>query len=197
MESKEFLNYLKTNVKSIYNNFQEVFNFNYEEYVNLIKRLLKDTINDIFYQRLLTTTTVDLSKENLLKIKELIMKLNIKEDQIKEIIITIPEIVFFANLSENIFPIYKNNIFKGLAFVNGNTYRAYSYSLSSFKLNNLNNIADENVNYFNYVIDSLLRSLERQDIKEKLNLKPNAPLNEKFLSLAKEYSKKNYYFKKL
>ena len=184
MESKEFLNYLKTNVKSIYNNFQEVFNFNYEEYVNLIKRLLKDTINDIFYQRLLTTTTVDLSKENLLKIKELIMKLNIKEDQIKEIIITIPEIVFFANLSENIFPIYKNNIFKGLAFVNGNTYRAYSYSLSSFKLNNLNNIADENVNYFNYVIDSL-------------NLKPNAPLNEKFLSLAKEYSKKNYYFKKL
>ncbi len=197
MESKEFLNYLKTNVKSIYNNFQEVFNFNYEEYVNLIKRLLKDTINDIFYQRLLTTTTVDLSKENLLKIKELIMKLNIKEDQIKEIIITIPEIVFFANLSENIFPIYKNNIFKGLAFVNGNAYRAYSYSLSSFKLNNLNNIADENVNYFNYVIDSLLRSLERQDIKEKLNLKPNAPLNEKFLSLAKEYSKKNYYFKKL
>ena len=102
MESKEFLNYLKTNVKSIYNNFQEVFNFNYEEYVNLIKRLLKDTINDIFYQRLLTTTTVDLSKENLLKIKELIMKLNIKEDQIKEIIITIPEIVFFANLSENL-----------------------------------------------------------------------------------------------
>ena len=94
------------------------------------------------------------------------------------------------------FPIYKNNNFKGVAFVYNDSYRSYSYSISSYKLNNLNNIVDNNVNYYNYVIDSLLRSLEREDIKSKLSIDENAPLNEKFRSLSKDYSKKNYYFKK-
>ena len=196
MENKEFLSYLQNNIKDIYNNFEEILNFNYEEYSNLIKRIIKDITKDSFYENILKNNIIDFSKETLLNTKNIIIKFNVKEEQIKEIIITIPEIILFNKIPNTIFPIYKNNIFKGLAFVYNNDYRSYSFSMSSYKLNNLNNIVDHNVNYYNYVIDSLLKSLEREDIKSKLKIDENASLNEKFKSLSKDYSKKNYYFKK-
>ena len=197
MENNEFVNYINQNLKELYDNFKEIFKFSSEEYANLLKKIIKDILKDSFYKDLVNNNTIDFNKESLLDIKEFLYKLNINEKQIKEIIITIPEIVLFNKMINNIFPIYKNNNFKGLAFVYNNDYRSYSYSNSSYKLNNLNNIVDQNVNYYNYVIDNLLKSLEREDIKSKYDIDENAPLNEKFISLSKDYSKKNYYFKKI
>ena len=197
MENNEFVNYVNQNLKELYDNFKMVFKFSSEEYANLLKKIIKDILKDSFYKDLVNNNTIDFNKESLLDIKEFLYKLNINEKQIKEIIITIPEIVLFNKMINNIFPIYKNNNFKGLAFVYNNDYRSYSYSNSSYKLNNLNNIVDKNVNYYNYVIDNLLKSLEREDIKSKYDIGENAPLNEKFISLSKDYSKKNYYFKKI
>ncbi len=197
MENNEFVNYVNQNLKELYDNFKLVFKFSSEEYANLIKKIIKDILKDAFYKDLVNNNTIDFNKESLLDIKEFLYKLNINEKQIKEIIITIPEIVLFNKMINNIFPIYKNNNFKGLAFVYNNDYRSYSYSNSSYKLNNLNNIVDKNVNYYNYVIDNLLKSLEREDIKSKYDIGENASLNEKFISLSKDYSKKNYYFKKI
>ncbi len=196
MENKDFINYLNQNLKELYNNFKIVFNINLEEYNNLVRRIVKDILKDSFYDLLVKNNSIDFNKESLLNIKEYLIKLNLNKEEIKEVIITIPEIVLFNKLINNVFPIYKNNNFKGVAFVYNDSYRSYSYSISSYKLNNLNNIVDNNVNYYNYVIDSLLRSLEREDIKSKLSIDENAPLNEKFRSLSKDYSKKNYYFKK-
>ncbi len=196
MESKEFVNYINQNLGELYNNFKMVFMVNQEEYANILKRIIKDILKDSFYELLLKNNNIDFSKDSLINIKNYLINLNLEEEQIKEVIVTIPEIILFNKMINNIFPIYKNNNFKGLAFVYNNSYRSYSYSMSSYKLNSLNNIVDNNVNYYNYVIDSLLKSLEREDIKEKLKIDENTSLNEKFISLSKDYSKKNYYFKK-
>ncbi len=197
MESNKFINYVNQNLKELYDNFKVVFKLSRKEYTNLLKKIIKDILKDSFYKDIVNNNNIDFNKESLLAIKEFLDKLNINEKQIREVIITIPEIVLFNKMINNIFPIYKNNNFKGLAFVYNNNYRSYSYSNSSYKLNNLNNIVDSNVNYYNYVIDNLLKSLEREDIKAKYNIDENASLNEKFITLSKHYSKKNYYFKKM
>ncbi len=194
----EFLKYLNLNIKKIYDDFVEVFNIDYMEYVTIIKRIVKDITKDDFYKQLLQSDiSINFDKNSLLKVDSYLKLLNMDDNNGKKIVSTIPELILFINNQENIFPIYKNEKFKGFAFVYENNYRSYSCMENNYKLNNLNNITENNVNYYNYVIEDLIKSLDREDIKQSLNIKDNSTLKEKFLSLSKNYSKKNYYFKKI
>lgn len=199
MESRETLNYIKENINEIYNNFNVVFNINIEEFSNVIKKIVDYLSNEKFYQRLLNNNklAVCFDEDSLLKSKKYLLSLSLTDVQIKKIILTLPQILLFANIDKNIFSIYKNNDLKGFAFVDDNDYKSYSL------FNNNSNLFDDilenyDVNNYDYLVNEMLKSLKREDVVKNLNFNVNddVSLITKFDALTKEYSKKNYYFKK-
>ncbi len=199
MENKQFLSYLKNNMVKISLNFENVFSINFEEFSSLINTIIKDVTFDEFYNKLLKKKTQfnSFEESSLLEIKKVFINLGLGELEIKKIILTIPDVILFSDKIEDIYPIYKSNEFKGIAFVNDNEYRAYSYSESSYRLRYLNQILDSKTNNYDYIIESLLNSLKRKDVREELNIKSDNELDlkDKFTVLTRIYSKKNYYLK--
>lgn len=198
---KDFCNFLSQNFKSIYYNFNNVFKINYEEYLNLMKIVMKNLYYDNFYKNLLCDINffISFDKESLLEIQNYFMSVGLLEEKIKKLILSTPQILFFSNNLNNIFPIFKNRDFVGVALLHGNDYRAYSFNDLNLNLILLNTLLKESdVNDCNYLVENMLKSLDREDVVETLNFKFNSdtPLINKFEILSTDYSKKNYYFKK-
>lgn len=200
MENKYFLNYLKDNLSRISSSLEKIFSINFDEFSLLIKTIIQDINVDDFYSKTLIYEgkISNFDEPQLLEIKKLFIHLGLSDLEIKKIIVTIPEILLFSNRIEDIYPIYKNNTFKGIVLINENDYRAYSYSESSYKLASLNNLANNKINDYRYLVENLLNSLKREDIKQQLGFEitEDTKLNDIFLALTKDYSRKNYYFKK-
>lgn len=198
MKNEEFLKYLKENIKNIYSNFEMVFKVNYEEFLFIINVIIKDLTYDKFYQNLISENLVQsfdlLALNNLFK---MFKDLDLSDEEIKKIILVIPEVILFSQQLNDIHLIYKNNFIKGIAFINQNNYRSYSIPNYAFDEKTLNNILEfRTINSYDYLIKNLLLNLNRNDLKNSYDLADNANLNDKFAALTKAYSKKNYYFKK-
>ena len=198
MKNKEFLEYLKDNIKIIYFNFEKVFGVNYEEFFFIIKIIIKDLTYDNFYQNLISEDLIKnfdlVSLTNLLK---MFKDLNLDLEEIKKIILVIPEVFLFSQNLNDIHLIYKNDTIKGIAFINQEDYRSYSIPNNALDETTLNNILEfRTINSYDYLIKNLLLNLNRKDIKRSFDLTDNSNLTDKFAALTKIYSKKNYYFKK-
>ncbi len=203
MEIKKFFEYLKSNVENLYLRFYKVFNLNTYDYYNLIQRLIKDVVNDSFYANLLKNYKVEelFSDDSLIRIKNYLENIEIKGEDVFKVLVTIPEILFFYDDLNGIFPIFRNNNFKGITLVTEDDFRAYSYSPVFYNNSNLNVILEGDViNNYSYLVRSMIESLERSDVKNVLakeNRIITGSLRQKFLILEKDTSKKNYYFKKI
>ena len=200
MESKQFIKYLNTNIHLILSNLKKNLDINQEESTYLINLIIKDLLTDEYYFRLINSKLDFLPFEEsaIQSIKNIFISVGIDESEIKKIILTIPEILLFYDSFESIYLIYKSSKFRGIAFLYGEDYRAYSYSESSFRLRYLNIALDSRINDFTYLIEKLLRSLDREDIKKTTNLESQSEddLKNKFAALTRIYSKKNYYLRK-
>lgn len=200
MESKQFIEYLNTNIHLILSNLKKNLDINQEESTYLINLIIKDLLTDEYYSRLINSKLdfLPFGENAIQSIKNIFISVGIDESEIKKIILTIPEILLFYDSFESIYLIYKSSKFRGVAFLNGKDYRAYSYSESSFRLRYLNIALDSRINDFTYLIEKLLRSLEREDIKKSTNLESQNEddLKNKFAALTRSYSKKNYYLRK-
>ena len=200
MESKQFIEYLNTNIHLILSNLKKNLDINQEESIYLINLIIKDLLTDEYCSRLINSKLDFLPFEEsaIQSIKKIFISVGIDESEIKKIILTIPEILLFYDSFESIYLIYKSSKFRGIAFLYGEDYRAYSYSESSFRLRYLNIALDSRINDFTYLIEKLLRSLDREDIKKTTNLESQSEddLKNKFAALTRIYSKKNYYLRK-
>lgn len=200
MESKQFIEYLNTNIHLILSNLKKNLDINQEESTYLINLIIKDLLTDEYYFRLINSKLDFLPFEEsaIQSIKKIFISVGIDESEIKKIILTIPEILLFYDSFESIYLIYKSSKFRGIAFLNGEDYRAYSYSESSFRLRYLNIALDSRINDFTYLIEKLLRSLDREDIKKTTNLESQnkEDLKNRFMALTRSNSKKNYYLRK-
>ena len=200
MESKQFIKYLNTNIHLILSNLKKNLDINQEESTYLINLIIKDLLTDEYYFRLINSKLDFLPFEEsaIQSIKNIFISVGIDESEIKKIILTIPEILLFYDSFESIYLIYKSSKFRGIAFLFLLDYRAYSYSESSFRLRYLNIALDSRINDFTYLIEKLLRSLDREDIKKTTNLESQNEddLKNKFAALTRSYSKKNYYLRK-
>ena len=200
MDSKQFIEYLNTNIHLILSNLKKNLDINQEESTYLINLIIKDLLTDEYYFRLINSTLDFLPFEEsaMQSIKKIFISVGIDESEIKKIILTIPEILLFYDSFESIYLIYKSSKFRGIAFLNGEDYRAYSYSESSFRLRYLNIALDSRINDVTYLIEKLLRSLDREDVKRSTNLESQneEDLKNRFMALTSFNSKKNYYLSK-
>ena len=200
MESKQFIEYINTNIYIILSNLKKNLDISQEESIYLINLIIKDLLNDEYYSRLINSKLefFPFEESTIQSIKKIFISVGIDESEIKKIILTIPEILLFYDSFESIYLIYKSSKFSGIAFLNGEDYRAYSYSESSFRLRYLNIALDSRINDFTYLIEKLLRSLDREDIKKTTNLESQnkEDLKNRFMALTRSNSKKNYYLRK-
>lgn len=228
MEFNKFLNYISVNLRQIYANFNLHFGVTKEEFEHILKKLINDIATDKFYKNLLKKK--DLSNcfegQTLYELKKyLSLQLRINDDDIKNILINTPEILFFATNISKIYPIFKGSYFKGYVLLDDDLYKAYSfynnykYLLNSRKVNQNFDLSLQNIkiNYVNpkfiektgkYVlgkndlfdnsklINYLLENLNREDVMKYYGLTSDSTLEEKFDAISTEYNKRDYYFKR-
>lgn len=199
MEDNELIIFFKDNISEIYKNINSVYNIDKSEFTSLVKRIIHDLTTDSFYIKMLHNDKLPpkFDSESLMIIKKFLLELGFDNKKIKDIILKIPEMLLFSNNIENIYPIFKGNDFEGCAFLNGKSYKSYLYFEGDDEYH-----FDKDINYINsydydYLVNMMLNSLNRKDIKNESKLDNNPDLKAKFKALTKDYSLKNYYFKKI
>ena len=228
MEFNNFLNYISANLKQIYANFNSHFGVNQVEFEHILKKLIDDVATDKFYRKLLNKKDLSncFESQTLYELKKyLSLQLRINDDDIKNILINTPEILFFATNISKIYPIFKGSYFKGYVLLDDDLYKAYSfynnykYLLNSSKASQNFDLSLQNIkiNYVNpkfiektgkYVlvkndlfdnsklINYLLENLNREDVMKYYGLTSDSTLEEKFDAISTEYNKRDYYFKR-
>ena len=209
MTNKEFSEKIMPDLKKLYNNIHSVFYISPEEFKDIIVNILKLDKKGIFYHRLITPNRMIkcFEKENLLALRDYFSSLNLDLDTMIDTIIYIPEILFFADKLDSIFPIFKAKDFKGIALINNGEYKAYDYidisdndKFYNYMYNkdydNPKNVRKEILYEDDTIVESMLEMLSRKDVMDYYGINEKSSLKEKFYALASQYNKRNYYFYK-
>jgi len=134
------------------------------------------------------------NKEKLNNLKDFLLKLDMSTTKLKKMIINTPQILLYSTRINLIYPIFKNDEFKGYALINNDKFK--SYSISNINQNDFSSEGYYEFYNYDYIVNQMLEQLNREDIKEELKIENNADLKTKFNSLVREYSMKNYHFKR-
>lgn len=179
-----------------YANFKEVLDISEQEYNILSRHLFNVLKHDDFYMKLLEEKGLNFSVELLSNLKQFFSNLIENEEEIKKIILTIPELLFFLNNESKIYPIYKSHIFRGVILVYKNEYRSYSYSDKDYNYRKVNSVSQTSTNNFDYVSKTFLQLINRDDFRKDYNINPDDDLETIFNALSEDYNKRDYYIKR-
>ena len=173
MKNQDFIEYIKLNLKQIYNNISNVFGIDNEEFrilvLNIIKFFEYKKTNKKEYS--INVFSIDV----LSKLKSELTKLGLTEEEIKQIITKSPIIILYSDNLNDIYYLYKNRNYYGYTVLYNGEYETYL----------LNSNLDSNIISNNYIID---RMFDYYNVKDYTN--------EEFDSLECDFKLKNYYFKK-
>lgn len=174
MSRDEIIEFIKDNMKSIYDNFKTTFDITIEEFEKIIINFIlsfdynaslrkKDISKEIF------------SVESLNALRDTLREYGIKDKQIKSVIIKSPIILIYDKELERIHYIYKKDKYIGYTIVEDDEYNTYLY----------NENIDSNLVSNNYIADQIIKY--KNIDKDKLT---------DFIKAEENYKLKNYYYKK-
>ena len=173
MKKIDFVDYINQNLKQIYNNIYSVFGITKEEFKILILNIIKffeyKNIDEKDYSPNV------FSIDALSKLKLVLIKLELTEEEIKQIIIKSPIIILYCDNLKDIYYLYKNKKFYGYTILDNKEYETYL----------LNSNLNSNIISNNYIIDKMFDYYGVKNYSQ-----------EEFDKLECEFKLKNYYFKK-
>lgn len=201
---KNKFNELIEGYKNFIIKFSQIIPLNQNQQKFIIYTLVKDVINDDFFREYSKIKNIPKSPENL--ISYLSEKYMLNEKEIKEIVLSSPQILLYSDRVEDIYNFYKFDEHKAIILVNGDQYKCYRKEDSfveyidlineDYKLTIIealyNRIKDDP-----YYIDELINGIKREDIAEYYKINENFTLKEKLEKLNFKTDLKNYYIESI
>ena len=196
MEDKNFVQFIENNVGEIIENIMNTFELDMYESKEVLLRCVNIIVKDPFYNSSMDYEMINgiFNKVKLNNLKDFLLKLDMSTTELKKMIINTPQILLYSTRINLIYPIFKNDEFKGYALINNDKFK--SYSISNINQNDFSSEGYYEFYNYDYIVNQMLEQLNREDIKEELKIENNADLKTKFNSLVREYSMKNYHFKR-
>lgn len=213
MKRETLLNFVKKNQEVLFSIFNSVFVIDKLEFNEIMFQIMSINFDyDEFYGKLYQNESFyDCFKiENLTGLRKFLMQIGLDDQNLKRVINDVPEIVLMSNKIDSIYPLFKCDDFKGIAFLNGDTFKAFMLPkvIDFFKVKKFRNY-DFNIeyerlislNYYNEyenkeTISQLMDTLNRNDSMVYYGLTINSSLKDKFDALANVFDQFNYYFLK-
>lgn len=213
MKRMDLLNFVKTNQDMIYTNFSTVFSLDKIETNEVIFQIMSINFElDEFYIQLYRDESFyDCFKiEHLTSLRNFLMQIGLDETNLKRVINDVPEIVLLSNKIESIYPLFKCDDFKGVALLQGNTFKSFMLPkiIDFYKVKKFRNY-DFNIEYERLIrleyyneyenkdtVMELMETLNRNDTMTYYGLNNESTLKDKFDALANVFDQFNYYFLK-
>lgn len=205
------LNFVKQNRDALLQIFNSTFLVNEQEFNEIIFQILSiDFEKDDFYAELFRSEHFYecFNIENLMNLRNFLMQIGLSDVSLKRVINDVPEIVLLSNKTESIYPLFKCDDFKGIAFLQGNYFKSFMlpklidfYKVKRFRNYDFSIEYDSllQLEYYNQyenkeTVSGLIDSLGRTDVMVYYGLTSSSSLKEKFDALATVFDQYNYYF---
>lgn len=208
----EILAYIYENYTYIVDFFINSFNVDKNQANNTVEVLLKCVARDEFYADTKLDDVISIfNKQNVYKIQNFFAASGVTREQMVQVIVQIPEILFYINKLENVFLIYKNEEFVGYLLRKGENYQAYrllfpknSYEeeseeeiINRWRITNIpEQIHVVDNHSYSKMIDKVLYQLKsRSDLRKEYGISDDATTEEMLYALTKRYKTNDLYLK--
>ena len=126
MDKQLINNYIKNNIFLIRRFLMQILNITQKDADNIVEVVKKCVERDDFYKNV-TLNDVDsiFQRDSILTIEKYLLSFGLSFEQVKEIIIQTPEILFYVNRLQDTYLIYQSGEFKGYVLLDGEKYKAY------------------------------------------------------------------------
>lgn len=213
MKKMNLLNYVKTNQDNLFSVFNSTFSVDKLEFNEIMFQIMSINYDyDEFYGLLYQNESFYncFNVENLINLRNFLMQIGLDEGNLKRVINDVPEIILLSNSTESIYPLFKCDDFKGIAFLQGNSFKAFMLPkiIDVFKVKKFRNY-DFNIEYERLIrleyyneyenketVIQLMETLTRNESMIYYGLSINSTLKDKFDALASVFDQFNYYFLK-
>lgn len=213
MKRMNLLNYVKTNQESLFSVFSSTFVVDKIEFNEIMFQIMSINFDyDEFYGPLYQNDSFfDCFKvENLTGLRNFLMQIGLDEPNLKRVINDVPEIVLLSTRIESIYPLFKCDDFKGVAFLQGDSFKSFMlpkiidfYKVKRFRdydfsieYERLISLEYHNQYENKETVVQLMETLTRNDVMIYYGLSVNSTLQDKFDALASVFDQFNYYFLK-
>ncbi|MBQ4571065.1 MAG: HNH endonuclease [Bacilli bacterium] len=213
MKRKTLLEFVKTNQEVLFSIFNSTFNIDKLEFNEVMFQIMSINFDyDEFYGSLYQNESFYecFKIENLTSLRNFLMQIGLDEQNLKRVINDVPEIILLSNKIDSIYPLFKCDDFKGIAFLHESSFKAFMLPkvIDFFKAKKFRNydfsIEYErliSLSYYNEyenkeTVSQLMETLNRNDSMIYYGLTINSTLKDKFDALANVFDQFNYYFLK-
>ena len=201
MKKMNLLNYVKTNQDNLFSVFNSTFSVDKLEFNEIMFQIMSINYDyDEFYGLLYQNESFYncFNVENLINLRNFLMQIGLDEGNLKRVINDVPEIILLSNSTESIYPLFKCDDFKGIAFLQGNSFKAFMLPkiIDVFKVKKFRNY-DFNIEYERLIrleyyneyenketVIQLMETLTRNESMIYYGLSINSTLKDKFDALA-------------
>lgn len=213
MKRKTLLEFVKTNQDVLFSIFNTTFDIDKLEFNEVMFQIMSINFDyDEFYGALYQNESFYecFKIENLTSLRNFLMQIGLDDQNLKRVINDVPEIVLLSTKIDSIYPLFKCDDFKGIAFLQGSSFKAFMLPkvIDFFKVKKFRNY-DFNIEYERLIslsyyneyenketVSQLMETLNRNDSMVYYGLTINSTLKDKFDALANVFDQFNYYFLK-
>ena len=212
MDKQLINNYIKNNILLIRRFLMQILNITQKDADNIVEVVKKCVERDDFYKNV-TLNDVDniFQRDSILTIEKYLLSFGLSFEQVKEIIIQTPEILFYVNRLQDTYLIYQSGEFKGYVLLDGENYKAYR--ILEKKDQEIEDEEDvligdwriENIPEYLHVVDdhsyqkmlekAIIQLKTRPDLRALYGISENATTRELLDALTTAYSRKDLYLK--
>ena len=126
MDKKLINDYIKDNIVVIRRFLMQILNIMQKDADNIVEVIKKCVERDEFYKDVTLRDVNNIfQRDSILTIEKYLLSYGLSFEQVKEIIIQIPEILFYVDRLQDTYLIYQSGEFKGYALLDGEQYKAY------------------------------------------------------------------------
>ncbi len=213
MKKMDLLNYVKSNQETINKNFYDIFSLDKTEVNEIMFQIMSINFSqDEFFSQIYKDETFYncFKMENLTSLRNFLMQIGLDNQNLKRVVTDVPEIILLSDKIESIYPLFKCDDFKGITFLQGNSFKSYMLPkiIDFYKVKKFRNY-DFNIEYENLIrleyyneyenrepVAQLMETLNRTESMTYYGLSNTSTLKDKFDALASVFDQFNYYFLK-
>ena len=213
MKRKTLLNFVQTNQEYLFNALNTTFGIDKLEFNEIMFQIMSINFDyDSFYGSLYQDVSFYecFKIENLMILKNFLMQIGLDDKNLKRVINDVPEIILLSTRIDSIYPLFKCDDFKGIAFLHGDSFKSFMlpqiidfYKVKRFRDYDFSIEYERllRLEYYNQyenkeTVSQLVDGLSRNDVMNYYGLTINSTLQDKFNALASVFDQFNYYFLK-
>lgn len=212
MDKQLINNYIKNNIFLIRRFLMQILNITQKDADNIVEVVKKCVERDDFYKNV-TLNDVDriFQRDSILTIEKYLLSFGLSFEQVKEIIIQTPEILFYVDRLQDTYLIYQSGEFKGYVLLDGEKYKAYRIlekkdpEIEDEEDELIGDWRIENIPEYLHVVDdhsyqkmlekAIIQLKTRPDLRALYGISENATTRELLDALTTAYSHKDLYLK--